>query len=223
MISPRQEGLVHHLPNEAFQGDFSRLSLFLVTEQAFQLPKRNWLSGLLTASYEEHRSGVLQNAIEKPKCCCFWSNAVLLLHYMQTLHIRLLFRNRSALSNTVLSLLHCFLHCIWIFFMSSPRVCLQLLLILSAKWRFSFQGMDKIIPFRLCSIFGRAVLPCWSDMPVPVVAFSACQKCSFCILKRAGTLWSFDTAQQGREGQWAQVPNVQRQLRLWKINLLCLS
>lgn len=112
---------------------------------------------------------------------------------------------------------------VWIFFMSSPRVCLQLLLILSAKWRFSFQGMDKIIPFRLCSIFGRAVLPCWSDMPVPVVAFSACQKCSFCILKRAGTLWSFDTAQQGREGQWAQVPNVQRQLRLWKINLLCLS
>lgn len=78
----------------------------------------------------------------------------------------------------------------------SPRLCIQLLLILSAKWGFSFQGMDNIISFILCSIFGCAALPWWSDMPV--VVFSACRKRSFCILKRAWTLWSFDSAQQER-------------------------
>lgn len=69
-----------------------------------------------------------------------------------------------------------------------------------------FQGMDKIISFVLCRIFGCVVVCWWTDKPVPAVIFSACHKCCFCMLRRAGTLWSFDSAQQGRGGQAAEVP-----------------
>lgn len=86
---------------------------------------------------------------------------------------------------------------------------------------FFSQGMDNIISFVLCSIFGCVVLPWWTDNPVPAIIFSTCHKCSFCILRRAGTLWSFASAQQGREGQPAVVRNVRRQFKeqLWKIDL----
>lgn len=88
-----------------------------------------------------------------------------------------------------------------------------------------FQGMDNIISFVLCSILGCVVLPWWTGKPVPAVIFSACHKCCFCILRRAGTLWSFDSAQQGRGGQAAEVPNIHRQFkgRWWEVNGLVFS
>lgn len=88
-----------------------------------------------------------------------------------------------------------------------------------------FQEMDNIISFILCSILGCVVLPWWTGKPVPAVIFSACHKCCFCILRRAGTLWSFDSAQQGRGGQAAEVPNMHRQFkgRWWEMNGLVFS
>lgn len=105
-----------------------------------------------------------------------------------------------------------FLSSVFWFFMSSPRHCLQLLLISSAKCRFySSGGVDNIIPFVLCRIFGCVVLPWWTDKPAPAVIFSACHKCCFCIPRRAGALWSFDWAQRGRGGQAAEGPKIHRQ------------
>lgn len=116
--------------------------------------------------------------------------------------------------------------------MSSPRLCIQLLLISSAKCRFFFfffQGIDNmisynVISFVLCGIFGCRVLSWWTDNPVPAVIFSACHRCCFSILKRAGTLWSFDSAQQGRAGQPAEVPNLHKRFKeqLWKIDFCVL-
>lgn len=150
--------------------------------------------------------------------------SVLVLCVMQILHIgcNWMSRHVSLLNNVLFALSHCLSSLFFDFSCLPPgfasNYCWSQ--VLNADY-FFFLGRDNIISFVLCSIFGCAVLPWWTDSPMPAVIFSACHKCSFCILWRVGTLWSFDSAQQGGEGQPAEAPEVHRQLkeRLWKTDL----
>lgn len=192
---------------------------FLLSKVTFWISNRNWVCSPLSAFSEEHRFGMLQNSSEKPKY------KMVSVYFISVL-VCVLCKCRvladcpdTFLSSMMWCLLYhiFFLFCILIFHVFPPGFVSNYFWpqLLNADFfcLFVFQGMDNIISLLLCSIFGCVVLPWWTDNPVPAEIFSACHKCCFCIPRRAGTLWSFDSAQQGREGQPAKVPNVRRQFK----------